>query len=327
MSAKYRHVLPWALFLGLFLAIVSLFAWLWPCRNLEPLPEEPASPTEEALPKQEEPRIIDPVLTGEIQRILGGATKDYAVYLHYPNRGTEPYVFGQRPMRSASMIKVFILAAAMEEAKNGRLSLDETIVLTNDAKVGGAGTLAGYPSGSNFSIHALLQHMIAESDNTATNMMIDLLGMDEVNEYMRREGYHDSVLQRKMMDSEAVAQGKENYTSVKDLGTFFTRLYSHQCLGDPYDTKMLEFLLEQEDTECFPAAVPFCRIAHKTGELIGLYDDGGILYEPNGGDLSNDAILVIMDDDIFSREAMLEAMREIAKKAMGGSYERTTTIN
>lgn len=209
-------------------------------------------------------------------------------------------------MRSASMIKVFILGYAMERVKDGALDLQEPVSLRNEDKVGGSGVLIGYPDGTELSILDLLRLMITESDNTATNIMIDRLGMDRINHYIAGQGYSESILQRKMMDFESAARGRDNYTSARDLGTFFTRLYHHQCVSPKYDTLMVEILKAQADDEAFPAALPDVMIAHKTGELIGAYHDGGIIYG------NRDYVLVILTDDYNSRDEIVDVIRRTA---------------
>lgn len=234
----------------------------------------------------------------------------YSVYIAYPGQDRDPYIYQNGMMRSASMIKVFLLAAALEQVRDGQLSLTMELPLNASDKVGGAGVLAGYANGTVLSLDTVLRLMITESDNTATNMVIDLLGMDTINEYIKRNGYGDTVLQRKMMDFEAVNEGRENYTSVKDLGTFFSRVYDHRCVGPAEDERMIAYLKGQTDTECFPAALPDAVIAHKTGELGGLYDDGGIVY---AGD--KDFILVCMTEDYAGRDIAIETLRNIARAA------------
>ncbi|MBE8951287.1 MAG: serine hydrolase [Quinella sp. 3Q1] len=211
-------------------------------------------------------------------------------------------------MRSASMIKVFILAAAMDKAKNGELNLDETLTLKSSDKVGGAGILAGYSSGTVLTLREVIELMITHSDNTATNMIIDRLGMSMINEYIRREGYGDTVLRRKMMDYDAIYAGRENFSSVKDLGDFFNRLYNYECVGEEYDKIMLDFLVKQTDTDCFPAALPDKQIAHKTGALDGLYDNGGIIYSDAG-----DAVLVIMTENFTGEYNTIQHMKAFAR--------------
>ena len=67
--------------------------------------------------------------------------------------------------------------------------------------------------------------MITESDNTAANLLIDRLGMDRINSYMQSHGYTHGVLRRKMMDTEAMREGRENLTSTRDVALLFKRLY------------------------------------------------------------------------------------------------------
>ena len=98
------------------------------------------------------------------------------------------------------MIKVFILAAVMEKASPGNIDIDETITLKSSYKVGGAGILGDYPTGTELSLREVMKLMITHSDNTATNMVIDIIGMSAVNDYIKRNGYRDTILQRKMMD-------------------------------------------------------------------------------------------------------------------------------
>lgn len=236
---------------------------------------------------------------------------EYAVYLYYPQKPSGVFLHNSRRMRSASMIKVFILAAAMEKVHNGEISLEESVVLNSSDKTGGSGILSGYPSGSRLTLRELLKLMITESDNTAANIVIRKIGMAEINGYIWRNGYADTVLQRKMMDTAATAAGRENYTSVNDLGRFFTKLYHHSCVSREHDETMLGFLKRQKDTDCFPAALPGLTIAHKTGALPGVYDDGGIIY--NG---SHDAILVIMTENCGSKYSAIEHMKEFAKEAI-----------
>ena len=243
----------------------------------------------------------------KIQNILNDGS-EYAVYLAYPQQTDEVFIYNSQQWRSASMIKVFILATAMEMAQNGELSLDETVTLQSADKVGGAGILVGYSTGSQLSLRQVLKLMITHSDNTATNIAINRLGMSTINDYIARNNYNDTILQRKMMDMDAIYAGRENYTSVRDLGTFFLKLYKHECVSEEYDEIMLDFLKAQTDDECFNTALPDKVIAHKTGALSGLFDEGGIIY--NG---ENDTILVIMTENFTSEKTVIWRMKKFAR--------------
>ena len=319
MSARNRKdgmallVLALAVICFLLLLAAGLLVLL---QHREEPPPAPPPADQRVLPAPEAPARTpeeQKALVDEVRRLAARGRAKFAVYLADPADAAAPLIADNEEMRAASMIKVFILACAMEKVKAGELQLAETLRLESADKVGGAGVIAGFDAGTELSVEELLQRMIAESDNTATNMLIDKLGMAEINRYMAAHGYEKSRLQRKMMDEAAARAGHENYTSARDLGDFFQRLYRSECVGESYDGKMREMLFAQTDSECLPRALPQARIAHKTGELDHLYSDGGIIYGAHG----RDAILVILADDIETRGRTIEMMREIARRVMG----------
>ena len=239
-----------------------------------------------------------------IQNILNDGSQ-YSIYIAYPQKSQTPYVYNSKKIRSASMIKVFILATAMELVKDGNLSLDQQMTIDAYNKVGGSGIMSGYATGTKMTMREVLRNMIIHSDNTATNMMIDLLGMNTINEYIQMKGYNDTVLQRKMMDW----NGRENYTSAADLGKFFFNVYNLQEVNSSLDQLMLEFLKDQHDTECLNTACPDKVIAHKTGALPGNFSDGGIIF----GGKNGDTILVMMGENITGEKIVIGRMKKLAQ--------------
>lgn len=302
--------------LTFFLLLICGGCLWWYAEQEEKLPENVTenSTDREVTPQFEEAANVQKV----IQRRDKAASilREEAEYSLFCSCVSEPgfdlTIHDDVAMRSASMIKVFILGCAMEMARDGLLDLGDYVTLRNSDKVGGSGILAGYPDGMELSVLELLRLMITESNNTATNIIIDRLGMETINRYMARHGYVDSILQRKMMDFDAADAGRENYTSARDLGTFFVRLYHHQCVSAIYDGIMIEILKAQTDDEALPAALPNYAIAHKTGELAGAYHDGGILYG------EQEWVLVILTDDYNSRDGAIEATRRTAKYLIVG---------
>ena len=262
-------------------------------------------------PQKEKPDYAD--LERNIMAAIGNEEDNYSVYIARGDAPENPLLINNQIRRSASMIKVFIMEYAMDLAYHHKLSLDDTLVLKHSDKVGGAGIICGWSDGTAISLNRLLELMITESDNTATNMLIDYLGMDNINGYIQQQGYSETTLNRKMMDMDSIAAGRENYTSVKDLGSFFSNLAAHRCVSEEYDARMIEILLGQTDVEVIPAALPELQIAHKTGELGGLYDDGGIIYGKE-----QPYILVMMNDDI-DRSTAVYKMRKIARLLCGNT--------
>ena len=236
---------------------------------------------------------------------LGGDADRFAVYIFRPGRDLTPIIFQNRPMRPASMIKMFVLAKAMQDIKNGKFSLDDELTVTPENMVGGAGSIAGFGYNAKVPARLVLEHMVKESDNTATNILIDKVGgLEALNEYLKANNYRDTEFQHKMM----LAYGDlTNYSSVKDLGDLFVKIYNHKCVDDFHDKLMIEYLLKQEDTDCLPSALTFWRIAHKTGEVEMAYHDGGICYGLKGY-----FIIVLMNDNYTDRYSTLDKMQKIA---------------
>ncbi|WP_432641809.1 serine hydrolase [Acidaminococcus sp.] len=248
-------------------------------------------------------------LAVSLRQLVQQDDAQYSVYVDFLD-GSRSLLFQNQQVRSASMIKVFILATAMEKEADGQLDESHELVLRDNMKVGGAGSLCGWEDGSRITIRQLLYKMITESDNTAANMLIDYLGMGRINQYIQQHGYTQTKLQRKMMDTEAVREGRENLTSARDLGIFFSRLYHRQCVRPDLDQKMIDILLDQEDTDVLPAACPGSRVAHKTGELDHLYHDGGIVYGPG-----HNRVIVILTENQDDAGLTLKLMKEIAARA------------
>ena len=205
------------------------------------------------------------------------------------------------------MIKLFILAYAMQQAKDGTLSLAEPLPVTEANIVGGAGQLNWYDRGKQLTIEQLLERMITDSDNTATNILIDRLGIENIDGYIRQKGYADTRLQHKMMLSN---QGRPNLSSVKDIGTLLSLIYRGECVDYEHDKKMLQILSRQKDKDCLPESLPAFLVANKTGEITGVYADGGIAWSDAG-----DLILVVMDENCRDRQETIALFGQIARRA------------
>ena len=116
---------------------------------------------------------------------------------------------------SASTIKVFILLAALDEVRRGRLALDTPVAVTAEDILPDTGVFVDGPG--MHPLEELLVWMIVLSDNTATNVLIGLLGAECINAAACSVGTKNTVLERKMLDWDAVSAGRNNYTSAEDL--------------------------------------------------------------------------------------------------------------
>ena len=178
--------------------------------------------------------------------------------------------------KSASLIKTPIMLCALEEVEAGRLSLDQKIPVKPCHCVGDEAPVI--ENGSDVPLSVLLEYMITRSNNSATNVLIDLLGMEKVNGFSRRIGLKDTVLRRHMLDYEAARQGRENHTSAADMLYLYTLLHERRTLTPFMCDTALPILLRQQDKELLMFADPARRAAHKTGGLSDIAHDAGILY-------------------------------------------------
>jgi beta-lactamase class A len=119
--------------------------------------------------------------------------------------------------------------------------------------------------------------MLSVSDNTATNILIDALGMDEINGSIRRVGASGTGLRRKMMDFASARAGRENYTTASDVALVLEEILKNR--------RMIELLSVQKSTSGLPALLPFddmddveAVLIHKTGGLQGIYHDAGVFF-------------------------------------------------
>lgn len=176
--------------------------------------------------------------------------------------------------QSASLIKLFILEALLEKISQGELSYSDKKNVDSMDKVPGFGVLKVLDDNLSVTIKGLATLMITLSDNTATNMLIDILGIDYIQSFIEKKSYYETQLQRKMYDSEARERGLDNFTSARDTLKVLENLY---C-----DETALFILKNQLCNSKIP--LYFFRkveVAHKTGDLTNIEHDAGRIFFKN----------------------------------------------
>ncbi|MBA4850945.1 serine hydrolase [Emticicia sp. BO119] len=192
--------------------------------------------------------------------------------------------FSYRPtvrVPSASVIKIPILLELMEKVKVKQIDLEKIYTLQASDKAGGSGVIANMPEGKKFTIRELAQEMIRSSDNTATNILIRAVGMDAVNQNLMRLGSTKTRLNRIMMDTMAVKQGRENYVNTVEINDLLRKIYNKEVATPALCEEMIEILKNCGDTTTIPRNLPKdVVIAHKTGGLTYVRGDAAIIYTP-----------------------------------------------
>ncbi len=184
---------------------------------------------------------------------------------------------------SASMVKVPIMASIVLASRQGKLKLEDTVVLKNKDKAYGSGVLKEYAQGSRFNIDDLIELMITQSDNTAANMLIDYMGFDNLNSYFKKFGLNNTNLARKMMDFKSRDQGIENFTSARDLANLLEKIYRHKLASRQSSQICLDILKKQKIRDRIPRRLPSGTVvANKTGLERNICHDAGIVFTPQG---------------------------------------------
>ncbi|MDD5730274.1 MAG: class A beta-lactamase-related serine hydrolase [Candidatus Omnitrophica bacterium] len=184
---------------------------------------------------------------------------------------------------SASLAKIPIMAACFQAIRDAKLSLNDTIVLKASCKVPGSGRLKNMPSGTPLTVEELLELMITESDNTAANMIIGLLGFDYLNSYFKENGLEKTNLSRKMMDFRCRKQGIENYTTAEDITSILEKIYKKKFINAQISGQCLRILKDQKINDRIPKKLPQdAEVAHKTGLENNVCHDAGIVFTEKG---------------------------------------------
>lgn len=186
----------------------------------------------------------------------------------------------EMPLVAASVIKLFIMAEAFARFEDGALSPDEEFIITPEVKMPSCGALTYMHNGLKVTALDLVTLMIILSDNTATNMLIDRLGLENINRRIESIGAQGCRLNRRLFDHEASRRGVQNYITAAGVGHFMKLLWERQLVSADASEKMLGIMLDQR----LNGKIPFfldCPVAHKTGEDDGTTHDAAIVMGEN----------------------------------------------
>lgn len=206
---------------------------------------------------------------------------------------------------AASVIKLPILVAVFQEIEEGNLKEDAILILTEADKVPSCGALNQMHCGLEVTIMDLCNLMITLSDNTATNMLIQVLGIEKINAILETFGMEKTRLNRLLFDAEAQKKGLENYICPREIGMLLEQIYTGQVISEAVSRKIEDILKAQKLNSKIPYLLPkHVPIAHKTGEDSGTTHDVGIIYS------DHPFILCFLSNNthVISAEAAIKAI-------------------
>jgi len=209
---------------------------------------------------------------------------------------------------SASIIKLFIMAKAFQLACIGKLNLNDRISINKNERVPYS-ILYVLDEKNTYTIRDLIILMIIQSDNTATNQLIHMLGMENINEFIRELGFKSTILRRKMMDFDARILGMDNYTTANDVARLLELLNSGELISKIYSAMMLDIMKMQLDNSMMNNYLPQeLVVAHKTGDLPKIKHDVGIVYTS-----SKNYIFTMLTWDAFSDNYASDIIGKVSK--------------
>lgn len=199
----------------------------------------------------------------------------------------------EEKFETASSIKTYILACLFDKVKKGEVSLDDMLTYKLEHFVDGSGVIRSLEPGLTMRAKDVATLMIIVSDNTATNMMIDFLGLEDINACIQRLGCANTVLHNPINFEK---YDKLGTSTVADYASVFTRLIKGELIGKKEDAEMLEIFKKQhynsmitkqfpvalfDDEDCGAEAGAFW-VASKSGSMNACRNDGGIVHTPYG---------------------------------------------
>ena len=193
---------------------------------------------------------------------------------------------------TASCIKTFILGTLFDEVEKGNKNLTDLLTYTKENEIEGSGVLRSLDFGVQLTAKNMATLMIIVSDNVATNIMIDYLGIDTINEFIKSHGFTDTVLHNKI---DFVKYNQLGTTTPKDYGRIFELICKEELISVTASRQMLEIFKKQHYnmtlTKSFPqyfldsedtGEEELIYVASKSGSMNACRNDGGIISTPYG---------------------------------------------
>lgn len=211
----------------------------------------------------------------------------------------------------ASSIKVAVLADLYRQAQDGKLKLNDLYTVQASDLVPDSSIMLGLTPGiTRITNRDLATMMVAVSDNAATNVLIDRVGMNNVNGLMDQLGLPHTRLRRKMMDVKAAAEGRENVSTPREMMTLLEDLYRGKVLNKEFTADFFKMLSTKKES-FIPRELPDdLQIANKPGELEGVRNDSGVIFAKN-----RPYILCVMTTYLRNERAGEDAISKISGAA------------
>jgi beta-lactamase class A len=216
--------------------------------------------------------------------------------------GENYYHNADEVMPTASLIKIAVVIELYQQVQEGKLKLTDRVTLRRADKVPGSGILTEHFSdGADISLRDVARLMIAFSDNTATNLVLERTGIKQINERMKEWGFPETRINAKVfrgsttsVDPERTKRYGLGSTTAREMVGLLEKLQTSDCCRPFYKLAILNHLTKNADKDKFKRFLPAGTVvAHKDGSLDETRTDAGLIYTPGG----IVAVCVLTDDN------------------------------
>jgi beta-lactamase class A len=254
--------------------------------------------------------------------VMGVAIEDLSTGDHFFLHEDE--VFAQ-----ASSIKIAVLAHLYVQAQAGKLKLTDSYTVQSSDLVADSDIMGGLTPGvTRLTLRDLATMMVAVSDNSAANVLIDRVGMPNVNAMFDSLGLTHTRLRRKMMDLQAAKEGLENISTPREMMTLLAAIYHGKVLNKDFTADFFKMLSTNKDS-WIPRDLPAdLKVANKPGSLEAVRNDSGIVLVEG-----RPYVICVMtsflrnerDGEVAISEISLEAWRMFDRLSRATEYGRVVS--
>lgn len=234
-------------------------------------------------------------LQKKIQQLAASHHGHVALYAKNLTSGETVFLDSARPVQTASVIKLPLMLQAFEQVKSGKLKLSDPLVLTKDNQVPGSGILNLLDPGLILTLKDTITLMMTLSDNTATNMVIDVVGLRPTNEMLVHMGLENTYFYKKVFkkaegpmppDQKQFGLGK---TTAEEMAKVMESIYRCQLLDRDLCLQMVTIMRSQQYRAMLPrylertdSSEALSAIADKLGALDDVRNDVALVFTQRG---------------------------------------------
>lgn len=270
----------------------------------------------------------DSILSQKIEALAKKHEGKVSICVKHLETGEITAINADTPMPTASLIKLAIMVCAYNLSDEGKANLASMVTLKEEDKVPGSGILTkNFSAGATFSLKDAIRLMIAYSDNSATNLVLDQIGIRTVNTSMEAMGFANTKVNAKVFKGSTTSVAPERTkqfglgsTTARETVNLLERIHQGKAAKEPSCKAIIEHLKQCEDKDMLPRHLPAgVIVAHKTGSVSDARTAAGILYF-KGGPVAICILTTENKDKTWTRENAASALVAAISKQVFDHY-------